>query len=84
MVTREGFEALTLRTAQEQINREWPGRDAPGPAWRRYYERAVSLFERVAEVDADHHFEALYWAGQARESLRLLNGGRPEVNHGTR
>lgn len=84
MVMREGSEVLTLRAAQEQINREWPGRDAHASAWRSYYERAVSLFERVAKVDADHHYEALYWAGQARESLRLLADEQPGVSNGTR
>ncbi len=72
---REPVSVVTLRAAREQINREWPGRHAPVAAWRAYYQRAARLYAQVAEVDTGHHHEALYWAGQARESLRALAAG---------
>ena len=80
MVSPEPVSTVTLRAAHEQINREWPGRHAPVAAWRTYYQHAAELYQRVAVVDTGHHYEALYWAGQARESLRALAGS--EANHG--
>ena len=62
----------TMASAREQLNREWPGRSAPASAWQIYYQRAVTLYEHVAKVDNNHHYEALYLASEARESLRTL------------
>lgn len=82
MVTGESPAPVrTLRAAQEQVNREWPGRSASVSEWQSYYERAANMYERVAEIDNGHHYEALYWAGQARESLRALTE-RAGADHG--
>jgi len=54
--------------AHEELVRIRPGRDASLAAWLAYYQRLVSLYELIAEVDPAHAGEALYWA--QRESHR--------------
>jgi hypothetical protein len=71
---------LTLRSAQELLRREWPGRDAPVSTWVAYQKRAAELYAQVARVDPGHQHEAMYWAGQAREALEALSGA--EVTDG--
>lgn len=63
---------LTLRQAEELLIREWPGRNATGAAWLAYHQRAAELYARVADVDPDHHHEALYLAAQEEQSARAL------------
>lgn len=63
---------VTLRQAHELLARKWPGVDAPVAAQLAHHERAMRLYEQVARVDADHHHEALYWAGYERELVREL------------
>ena len=65
-------EVRTLRQAHESLTRLWPGRDASAAAWVAYHERAARLYEQVARVDADHHHEALYWAGYERDVAEAL------------
>jgi hypothetical protein len=60
----------TLQDAHEQVAREWPGRQASAETFRAYYERAGRLYEQVAQIDSDHHHEALYWAQQERETAQ--------------
>lgn len=62
----------TLRQAHEVLNQRWPGRDASTAAWRAHHEFAATLYAHVAEVDPDHHHEALFWAGQEQEAARDL------------
>jgi hypothetical protein len=52
----------TLQDAQEQVAREWPGRHASAEMFSAYHSRAARLYEQVAQIDTDHHHEALYWA----------------------
>lgn len=65
----------TLRQAEEFLHREWPGRDAPGPAWLAYHQHAAELYAHVARVDADHHHEALYRAGCERDAAIAVTHG---------
>jgi hypothetical protein len=43
-----------------------PGRDSSSAAWLAYYQRSVSLYEHIAEIDPGHELEALYWARRER------------------
>jgi hypothetical protein len=65
---------LTLPVAHELLHRDWPGMDAPAAAWVAHYQRAAEVYRRVAEVDLDHHPEALFWAADARASARRIVG----------
>jgi hypothetical protein len=67
-------EPLTLRSAQEQLHREWPGRHATNAAWLAYHQRAAALYRRVAETDQAHHYEALHFAQYERAEAELLAG----------
>jgi hypothetical protein len=62
----------TLRQAHELLHREWPGNSAPASAWLAYHQRAAKLYAHVAQVDKDHHHEALHWVTQEEEQVRIL------------
>jgi len=62
----------TLTAARELLHREWPGRDAPVSVWLAHHQRAAALFAHVAEIDSDHHYEALVLAQQERETAQVL------------
>ncbi len=57
--------------AHAELVRIRPGRDASSAAWLAYYQRSVSLYEHIAEIDPGHEGEALYWA--QRERTRAAN-----------
>jgi hypothetical protein len=59
----------TLMQAHGELVRIRPGRDASSAAWRAYYQRSVSLYEKIAEIDPGHEGEALYWRSE-KESER--------------
>lgn len=52
----------TLMQAHEALVRIRPDRDASLAVWLEYYQRSVSLYERIAEIDPGHEGEAMYWA----------------------
>jgi hypothetical protein len=52
----------TLMQAHEALVRIRPDRDASLSVWLAYYQRSVSLYERIAEIDPGHEGEARYWA----------------------
>lgn len=62
-VTRE---LRTLMQAHEELVRIRPGRDATLQVWLEYYQRSVSLYEQIAQIDPGHGLEALYWARRER------------------
>jgi hypothetical protein len=77
MVTRKPDSAgqasvRTLTGARELLHREWPGRDAAVSVLLAHHQRAAALFDQVAEIDSDHHHEALVLAQQERETARAL------------
>jgi hypothetical protein len=55
-----------LMQAHEELVRIRPGRDASLAAWLAYYQRSVTLYEQIAEIDPFHGLEALYWAQRER------------------
>jgi hypothetical protein len=57
--------------AHTELVRIRPGRDASSAAWLAYYQRSVTLYEHIAEIDPGHELEALYWA--QREKTRAAN-----------
>ncbi len=61
----------TLMQAHGELVRLRPGRDATAAAWLAYYQRSVTLYEKIAEIDPGHEGEALYWA--QRERTRAAN-----------
>ena len=68
----------TLQQAHELLHREWPGNDVSPVAWLAYHRHAAEVYAYVAEVDADHHHEALCWANQAAAEVQA---GDWELRH---
>ena len=62
----------TLTAARELLHREWPGSNATTSALLAHHQRAAALFDQVAEIDPDHHHEALVLAQQERETVQAL------------
>ena len=52
--------------AHRELVRIRPSRDASLAAWLAYYQRSVSVYEQIAEIDPSHEGEALYWARRER------------------
>lgn len=69
----------TLQEAHEVVRRDWPGRGASAEDWLAHHERAAAVYAHVADVDAGHHHEAVFWASQERQAVRELAGDRQEV-----
>jgi hypothetical protein len=61
----------TLMQAHAELVRIRPGLDASPSVWLAYYQRSVSLYEHIAEIDPGHELEAMYWA--QREKIRAAN-----------
>jgi hypothetical protein len=62
----------TLTAARELLHREWPGSNATVSVLLAHHQRAAALFDQVAEIDSDHHHEALVLAQQERETVQVL------------
>jgi hypothetical protein len=56
----------TLMQAHEELVRVRPDRGASLAVWLEYYQRSVSLYERIARINPGHDGEALYWAQRER------------------
>lgn len=56
---------LTLRSAQERVSRQWPGRHATTAAWRAFHLHA-------AESDPAHAHEAAYAAQCERQAAQEI------------
>jgi hypothetical protein len=50
----------------EELVRIRPGGDASWAVWLAYYQKSVSLYEQIAEIDPWHDGEARYWAQRER------------------
>lgn len=57
----------TLAEAGEVLWHLRPGEQAPLADWVAYYQHSAVIYDGIAETDQDHHHEALYMAGQARQ-----------------
>jgi hypothetical protein len=55
-----------LMQAHEELVRSRPGRNASLAVWLAYYQRSVTLYEQIAEIDPFHGLEARYWAQRER------------------
>jgi hypothetical protein len=62
----------TLTGARELLHREWPGSGASMSVLLAHHQRAAALFDQVAEIDSNHHHEALVLAQQERETAQAL------------
>jgi hypothetical protein len=62
----------TLTAARELLHREWPGSNPSVSVLLAHHRRAAVLFDQVAEIDSDHHHEALVLAQQERETAQAL------------
>jgi len=62
----------TLTEAGEVLWRMRPDEQEPLVEWATYYQRSVVIYDRIAETDQDHHHEALYLAGQARQRVEEI------------
>lgn len=60
----------SLAEADDMAARLWPGRNAPASTWLAYHQGRAALFAHAADVDADHHHEALFLASEERELAR--------------
>ncbi|MGH3841674.1 MAG: AMED_5909 family protein [Pseudonocardiaceae bacterium] len=62
----------TLMQAHEELVRIRPARDAPPHVWLGYYERSVSLYQLIAQIDPGHNGEARYWAHREHRRAREI------------
>jgi hypothetical protein len=75
----------TLTAARELLHREWPGTNASVAVLLAHHQRAAALFDQIAEIDPDHHHEALVLAQQERETAQILANqmAAPSAESGT-
>lgn len=59
--------SVTLQQAHDALRRQLPDHGAPASEWLAYYSEAEHTYRSVADVDTDHHFEALHFAAMAKE-----------------
>jgi hypothetical protein len=74
MTSQTPREPVTLQQAHAELRRQRPGVAASPARWRVFHERAAEVYSSVAELDGDHHFEALAWAAMAREDAEKCGG----------
>jgi hypothetical protein len=55
-----------LMQAHEELVRIRPGEHASLAVWLAYYQRSVTLYEQIGEIDPFHGLEALYWTQRER------------------
>jgi hypothetical protein len=63
----------TLQQAHDLLRRTRPrGAQVSAERWRSYYDEAARIYATVAEIDTDHHHEALHYASVSREDAEKL------------
>ncbi len=67
-------EPVTLQQAHDVLRRQRPDVTASAVRWRGFHERAAQVYRSVAELDSDHHFEALAWASIEKEDAEKCDG----------
>jgi hypothetical protein len=67
MTSQTPRDPVTLQQAHDVLRRQRPGVAASPARWRVFHERAVQIYTSVAELDGDHHFEALAFAALAKD-----------------
>ena len=58
--------------AHEELVRIRPARNASLAAWLGYYQRSVTLYEQISEIDPGHGGEARYWAQRERRRVEEI------------
>ena len=72
----------TLMQAHEELVRIRPNRDASLAVWLAYYQRSVTLYEQIAEIDPGHGQEARYWAQRERHRAEeIIDRIRAQQSH---
>lgn len=66
-------EPVTLQQAHDVLRRQRPPVSASAKRWRSFHENAARLYTSVAELDHAHHFEALAFAGMARDDAEKVS-----------
>ena len=69
-----GGDPETLEQAEDMLRRQKPAITASADEWRAFHEHSARVFHAVADVDADHHFEALALASIARDDATKVSG----------
>jgi hypothetical protein len=69
---------VTLQQAHDVLRRQRPPVSASAAKWRAFHEKAARIYTSVAELDGDHHFEALAFAGMAREDAEKFGTEKVE------
>ena len=67
-------EPVTLRQAHDVLRRQRPDVTASAVRWREFHQRAARVYASVAELDRDHHFEALACAAIERQDAQKCGG----------
>ncbi|WP_410638067.1 AMED_5909 family protein [Amycolatopsis sp. lyj-346] len=80
-VVRSYREVATLADAREAVFVLRPERDAALSVWVEFHRANAAMYERVAELDERHHWEALYWVGYEMRQVEKLTK-RPEWKSG--
>ncbi|RZS37836.1 hypothetical protein EV193_105396 [Herbihabitans rhizosphaerae] len=65
----------TLAAVHELLGQLRPRRSAPRSELVAYLRKSAAVYAKVAEIDRDHHYEALYFAGRDRERAEALEKG---------
>jgi hypothetical protein len=70
----------TLREAHTFVSRIRPAPGADTTAWRVFHQQSARVYEHVADVDRDHHHEAMYWFSyEQRKTLEITEQATKEV-----
>lgn len=80
-VLRSYREVATLADAREAVFVLRPERDADLSIWVEFHRANAAMYERVAERDHRHHWEALYWVGYEMRQVEKLTK-KPEWKSG--
>ncbi|HEX3781521.1 MAG TPA: AMED_5909 family protein [Pseudonocardiaceae bacterium] len=62
----------TLGEAHDALRRAWPLHQASAHDWLAHHERAAQLYQRIAQIDPSHHYEALAFAAIEREDAETV------------
>jgi hypothetical protein len=80
-VAKSYREAAKLADAREAVFVLRPERDAALSVWVEFHRANAAMYERVAELDQRHHWEALYWVGYEMRQIEKLTQ-KPEWKSG--
>lgn len=64
---------VTLQQAHDVLRRLRPRGTTSARKWQAYYLEAARVYSTVADVDTDHHYEALTFAAAAQEDAEKFN-----------